>query len=88
MAILIVAILSLVLDTLTYIPVLNWFSLIGFAFGIAAWVMGRKMLQTNTSDKIARPAMILGIIGTFAGLTGIILSFVIGSVLYSTFVVF
>ncbi len=88
MFILIVAIVSLALDALTYVPALNWFSLVGFTMGIIAWVIGRKVYQTQPGAKYAKLSMILGGIGTFAGLVGILTAFVLGTLLFGGFVVF
>lgn len=93
MSVLIVAIASLALDALTYVPMLNWFSIVGFCFGITAWVMGRKIRKTfpgktDPGRKYAVPAMVMGVIGTFAGLIGILVSFVAGNLLFGGFAVF
>ena len=88
MSILIISIVALVLDAITYIPILNWLAIPGFTLGIMAWVMGRKINQTCPGTKYAKPSMILGIIGTFAGLVGILISFVLGTLLFGGAVVF
>ncbi len=88
MAVLIVAILSLPLAFLSYIPVVNWLCLMGFTLALAAWVLGRKIHQTDPGVRYALPAMVIGIVGTFANLVSILVAFVLGSLLLGDFVVF
>ena len=88
MTVLTIAIISLILDALACFSILSWFSIIGFVFGVTAWVIARKMRMTGTGSKFAAPGMALGIVGTFAGVVGILFSFVLGNILVSGFVIF
>lgn len=88
MPVLLLSIISLALSGLTYIRVLNWLCIIGFGLALIGWVMGRKLIQCGTQSVYARPAMVLGIIGTFANLVGILVSFVLGGLLVGGFVTF
>lgn len=81
MGLLILSFASLALAALTYIPAINWVCLVGFAFGLTAWVGGRKIWQTDRLRKSALPAMILGIAGTAANLFGILVAFVLTTLL-------
>ena len=88
MSILILSLLSIALSALTHIQALNWLCLIGFVLGITTWVLGRKQAQTDPAARYAKPAMLLGVIGTFANLFGILLAFVWGNLMVGGFVVF
>jgi hypothetical protein len=88
MSVLLFSILSLLLSGLSYIRVLNWLCLVGFGFAMTGWVMGRKLIHCGVPGAYARPAMILGVIGTFLNLFTILISFVLGSLLVGGFVVF
>ncbi len=87
MSVLIIAIVSLILNILTYAPKCNWFSILGFCLAIMAWVMGRKMYRT-IGGKNALLSMVLGTISTFLGLLGILISFVIGTLLFGGSLIF
>lgn len=76
-----VAILSIAMNALSFIPILAWLSVPGFVLGITAWVMGRKLLSCN-QQSMSRLIMILGIVGTFFGVATVIYNFVMGGMLY------
>lgn len=78
MAVLIIAILSIIFDALAFIPALGFMGIAGFVLGVCAWVLGRKIYILDPSQKMARIAMFIGIIGTFFGLVSVLLSFIIG----------
>lgn len=91
MIVLVLALLSVVFAPISYIQAVNWLSIIGFVLGIAAWVLGRKIRQTDPAPKTARicgVAMALGIIFTFVNLVGIVYSFVWGNLMSGGIVVF
>lgn len=81
MGILVVAILAVVFDLLSFLPSLAWCSIIGFVMGIAVWVLGRKTYLYDRGNKRALAAMVIGIVATALGGIAILLSFVIGAML-------
>ncbi len=88
MILFLLSLLSIAFSAITYIPAVNWLSIVGFVFGITAWVMGRKIWQTNPAVPLCKASMVLGIVGTFACLVGIVLSFVWGNLMSGGGVVF
>jgi hypothetical protein len=88
MSVLLLPILSILLSGLSYIRVLSWLCLIGFGFALTGWVMGRKLIHCGVPGAYARPAMVVGMVGTFFNLIAILTSFVLGSLLIGGFVVF
>lgn len=91
MIVLVLALFSAAFAPISYIQAVNWLSIVGFVFGIAAWVMARKIRQTDPSANTARIcgiAMVIGIIFTFVNLVGIVYSFVWGNLMSGGMVVF
>lgn len=66
----------------------SWFSIIGFCLGISIWVISRKIWQYDKKRAFIKGALILSIVGTFANLAGVVISFVLGGLLYGGFVTF
>jgi hypothetical protein len=73
---------------LSFIPYINWLCLIGFTFAVAAWVLGRKIRQTDPTARYPALTMALGIAGTFTNLLAILFAFVLGGLLMGGFVMF
>ena len=88
MPFLILALCAAAMAALAWIPVLSFISIIGFALGVAVWVLARKMYLTGEKDGRLKAAVLVSAIATFANLAAIMLSFVLGSMLYGGFVVF
>ncbi len=91
MIVLVLSLLSAAFAPISYIQAVNWLSIVGFVLGIAAWVLGRKIRQTDPDGKTARlcgAAMAIGIVFTFVNLVGIVYSFVWGNLMSGGIVVF
>ena len=88
MYLLIFSLISLILAPLSYIRMISWFSLIGFCLGISIWVISRKVYQYDRSNKAAKSAFIISIIGTIANFITIIVSFILGGLFFGGFVTF
>lgn len=88
MTFVVVGIISLVLDALSFLPVLSWLSFPGFGLGLATWIWSVQMRTSWPAPRHPRAALVLGILGTLGGFAGIFLVFTLGSLLYGGVMVF
>lgn len=85
---LIAGICSLACDLLTYLPNMSWLSFFGLGAGAAAWAWGIQMRRAYPPGRFLHLTTALGILGTFGGLAGILISFTLVSLLYGGIMVF
>lgn len=88
MAMLIISIVSLACGVLTYVPALSWLSFLGLTAGAMAWAWGVQMRYAAPPSPYRKATCILGIVGTFLGLAGILLAFTLGSLFYGGVMLF
>ena len=88
MTMLLTAVAALACDALTYLPNLSWLSFLGLAGGTAAWAWGVQMRHAYPPGRFRRLTTVLGIVGTFGGFAGILISFTLVSLLYGGIMVF
>ncbi len=76
MTALILGLIAAVCTGLSYIPAVNFLSIIGLVFAIIAWIVGRKRLKANRADTPAKVGMIIGIIITVWSLIAVVMMIV------------